>query len=127
MNTCPACSKTVHPNDLVCPHCGISLHPGTATSGPASWGGGMGMSVVAIVVIAIVGIVLVVGCLGVVPFFFMAGIGRAVPPPPPMVAPPSPVPMSLPVEPPDAVPALEAQAGQAPSEQTPADKVNETP
>jgi hypothetical protein len=63
MNACPACSQPVGPSDLVCPKCGISLHPGTATYGPAS-GEGKGLSVVAIVVIAIVGILLVVGCLG---------------------------------------------------------------
>jgi hypothetical protein len=30
MNSCPACSQAVSPNDLVCPKCGISLHHGTA-------------------------------------------------------------------------------------------------
>jgi hypothetical protein len=64
MNACPSCSQPVGPNDVVCPKCGISLHPGTATAGPAS-SGGKGLSVVAIVVIAIVAIVLLVGCLGV--------------------------------------------------------------
>src|SRR6266478_8111048 len=63
MNTCPACSQPVGPNDVTCPKCGISLHPGTATAGPAS-SGAKGLSVVAIVVIAIVAIVLLVGCLG---------------------------------------------------------------
>jgi hypothetical protein len=54
MNSCPACAKTVHPNDLVCPHCGINRHPGRATAGPAA-GGGKGLSVAAIVIIAIAG------------------------------------------------------------------------
>jgi hypothetical protein len=121
MNSCPACSKTVNPNDLACPHCGINLHPGTATAGPASGGSGMGISVVAIVVIAIVGIVLVIGCLRAVPYFLM-GMPGGVPAPPPMVAPPSPVALPLLVGPPEEDPALEA-----PAEQMPADEATETP
>jgi len=64
MNTCPACSQAIGPNDLVCPKCGISLHPGTATAGPAS-GGGKGTSVFLIVGVGLVGIVLVLACLGI--------------------------------------------------------------
>jgi hypothetical protein len=89
MNVCPSCSKSLGADDLVCPHCGISLHPGTANAGPAS-GGGHGMSVAAIVVIGIVGIVLLVGCLGIagVAFWFFLDAPVAAPPtppPPPMV------------------------------------------
>jgi hypothetical protein len=89
MNACPACSQPVGPNDLVCPKCGISLHPGTATAGPAA-GEGKGLSVVAIVVIAIVGIVLLLGCLGLVgsAFWFIApgpGMAPATPAPLPPI------------------------------------------
>jgi hypothetical protein len=89
MNVCPSCSKTVDPNDLVCPHCGISLHQGTSTAGPAS-GGGKGLSVVAIVVIGIVGIVLLIACLGVVggAFWFLVdlpGVAPSAPAPPPAI------------------------------------------
>jgi hypothetical protein len=73
MNACPACSQPVGPNDITCPKCGISLHPGTATAGPAG-GGGRGMSVVAIAVIVIIGVVLLVGCLGLVGASLMFGI-----------------------------------------------------
>ncbi len=69
MNTCPACSQPISPNDLVCPKCGISLNPGTATAGPAAGGAGKGPSVAAIVVIALIGIVAVGGCLGTVGVF----------------------------------------------------------
>src|SRR6266478_7702313 len=62
MNTCPACSQPVGPNDLKCPKCGISLHPGTATAGPSS-GAGKGLSVVVIVIVGLIGIILVLGCL----------------------------------------------------------------
>jgi hypothetical protein len=75
MNTCPACSQPISPNDLACPKCGISLNPGTATAGPAAGGGEKGPSVAAIVVIALVGIVLLVGCIGAASVFL---IGRAV-------------------------------------------------
>ncbi len=94
MNVCPACSKTIRADDLTCPHCGISLNPGTATSGRAG-GTGKGLSVVAMVVVGLVGVIMVVvvlGCLGAVavPFFMVA---RPVPPLPktaplPMIAPP---------------------------------------
>jgi hypothetical protein len=72
MNTCPACSQSVGPNDLTCPKCGISLHPGTATAGPAS-GGGQGLSVVVIVVMGLVGIILVLGCLVSFGWFLLPG------------------------------------------------------
>jgi hypothetical protein len=75
MNICPACSQPISPDDLACPKCGISLNPGTATAGPASGGAGKGPSVAAIVVIALVGILLVVICLGGVTALI---IGRAV-------------------------------------------------
>jgi hypothetical protein len=73
MNTCPACSLPISPNDLACPQCGISLNPGTATAGPAAGGAGKGPSVAAIVVIALVGIVALVGCLGTVGVFLARG------------------------------------------------------
>jgi hypothetical protein len=73
MNACPACSQPVGPNDVTCPKCGISLHHGTATAGPAG-GGGKGMSVVAIAVIVIIGVVLLVGCLGLVGASLVFGI-----------------------------------------------------
>jgi hypothetical protein len=88
MNACPACAKSVDPNDLVCPHCGISLHQGTATAGPGS-GGGKGLSVVAIVVIAIVGIVLLVACLGVVGSAFWFLVDAPVMAPSPSAPPPA--------------------------------------
>jgi hypothetical protein len=72
MNTCPACSQPISPNDLACPKCGISLNPGTATAGPASGGMGKGLSVVAIIVMGLVGIVLLLGCLGSVGWFLFA-------------------------------------------------------
>ena len=73
MNACPACSQPVSSNDTVCPKCGISLHPGTATAAPTG-GGGKGMSVVAIVVIVIIGVVVLIGCLGLVGAGLMFGI-----------------------------------------------------
>src|SRR6266446_257230 len=72
MNTCPACSQPISPNDLACPKCGISLNPGTATAGPASGGTGKGLSVVAIIVLGLVVIVLLLGCLGSVGWFLFA-------------------------------------------------------
>jgi hypothetical protein len=72
MNTCPACSQPVSPNELTCPKCGISLHPGTASAGPAS-GGGQGLSVVVIVVMGLVGIILVLGCLVSFGWFLLPG------------------------------------------------------
>src|SRR6516165_7221521 len=88
MNTCPACSKTVDPNQLTCPHCGISLHPGTATAGPGSAGGGSGPSIGPIAVMIVVGIVVLVACLGV-PALFLFGARAMVRPPAamPVVAP----------------------------------------
>jgi len=71
MNACPACSQPVAPNDVTCPKCGISLHHETATAGPAS-GNGKGLSVVAIVIFALIGVVLLVGCLGVFGFRMFA-------------------------------------------------------
>ena len=67
MNTCPACSQPIAPNDLACPKCGITLHHGTATAGPASVGG-KGLTIAAIVIFAGIGITLLVGFLGV--YFF---------------------------------------------------------
>jgi hypothetical protein len=84
MNSCPACSQPVGPNDLTCPKCGISLHPGTATAGPAS-GGGQGLSVVVIVVMGLVGIILVLGCL--VSFGWFLFPGPVMPPRPPSATP----------------------------------------
>jgi hypothetical protein len=113
MNTCPACSKTVHPNDLVCPHCGIALHPETPTSAPAS-GSGMGLSVIVIVVVAVIGIVLILGCLGAAGFFVMA---RAVPmpaPPPAPVTAPAAIPKAPMVEERKTVPESETPAAQPP-------------
>jgi hypothetical protein len=80
MNTCPACSQPVSSNELTCPKCGISLHPGTATSGPAS-GGGKGLSVVLLVVAGLVGIFLVLGCLVAFGWFLLPG--PVMPPRPP--------------------------------------------
>jgi len=57
----------------------------------------MGLSVVMIVIVAVIGIVLVLGCLGAAGFFFV-GMPVAAPSPPPVVA-PLPVPMHVvPVE-----------------------------
>src|SRR5262245_8321680 len=80
MNTCPACSQPVSPNELTCPKCGISLHPGTATSGPAP-GDGKGLSVVVIVVAGLIGLFLVLGCL--VTFGWFLFPGPVMPPRPP--------------------------------------------
>jgi hypothetical protein len=117
MTTCPSCSKTVHSNDLVCAHCGINLHPGTATASPAS-GGAIALSIVAIVVIAIMGIVLLVGCLGVSLWFFVATPVMG-PGPAPVIEPPTDTPSSLPVEPPEEVPDLELPPDRRPAEQAP--------
>ena len=84
MNSCPACSQPVAPNELTCPKCGISLHPGTATSGPAS-GGGKGLSVVVIVVVGLVGMFLVLGCLVTFGWFLLPG--PVMPPRPPSSSP----------------------------------------
>src|SRR5262245_22859732 len=84
MNACPACSQPVSPNELTCPTCGISLHPGTATSGPAP-GGGKGLSVVAIVVVGLVGIILLLGCLVTFGWFLLPG--PVMPPGPPSATP----------------------------------------
>jgi hypothetical protein len=62
MNACPACSQAVSPNDLVCPKCGISLHHGTTSAGPAS-GGNRGPSTALLVGAGVVGILLLFGCL----------------------------------------------------------------
>src|SRR5262245_38361169 len=97
MNACPACSQAVSPTDLVCPKCGISLHPGTATAGPASGGGGKGLSVVAIVIVAVVGIVVLVGCLGTM-FGFLFFLRAAPVPMTPPPAVPVAVPATMPVE-----------------------------
>jgi hypothetical protein len=129
MNACPACSQPVAPSDLVCPKCGISLHPGTATAGPAS-GSGKGLSIVAIVVIAIVGIILLIGCLGLLGagvFFFRAS--APMPSATPYTAPLAPAtetteavesagPGFLETNPPGGPPE-EAPAGQEPADEAP--------
>ena len=76
MNTCPACSQPVAPNELTCPNCAIGLHPGTATSGPAS--DGKGLSVVVIVIMGLIGIVFMLGFL--VPFAWFLFPGPVMPP-----------------------------------------------
>jgi hypothetical protein len=82
MNACPACSQAVSPNDLSCPKCGISLHHGTTSAGPAA-GGSKGPSTILIVGAGIVVILLLFGCLiflGASAFLIRART-------PPMVAP----------------------------------------
>ncbi len=112
MNNCPACSKVIHPNDLVCPHCGISLHQGTASASPAS-GGGSALSVVVIGIFVVIGILLVLGCLGTAAMF--VGFRAVSPPaPPPIVAP-----MSVPAVIEDEEPMLDSESETNPSE-TPA-------
>lgn len=124
MNTCPSCSKTVDPNQLACPHCGISLHPGTATAGPASTGGGSGMSVAAIAVVAIVGIVALLACLGV-PALLLFGVRRAMVPPAPATPVSSPLPPIAPTaisaSPPVTTPS-EAPLAVTPEDQPPAEQ-----
>jgi hypothetical protein len=120
----------VSPNDTVCPKCGISLHPGTATAGPAS-GSGKGMSVVAIVVIVIIGLVLVVGCLGLLGAGLMFGIrsGATMPSTPPTMAPLPPVTETMQVEESlDAVP-LQVDPNNGPPNQAPGEPTTpgETP
>jgi len=118
MNTCPSCSKPLQTNDLVCPHCGISLNPGTATAGPASGGGGM--SVVAIIAIVIVSIVLLLGCLGLAGgafWFFMAPV-PALPTTP--VSPPPPMVKKMATFPPlESLPVQESSESTAPAEESP--------
>lgn len=130
MNACPACSQPVTPNDSVCPKCGISLHPGTATAGPAS-GGGKGMSVVAIVVIVIIGVVLVVGCLGLVGASLVFGIrsGASMPAATPTTAPLPPVTETMQIEESlEAVP-LQVDPNNGPPNQAPGEptRPGETP
>src|SRR5260370_19683152 len=108
MNACPSCSKPVDPNQLACPHCGISLHPGTATAGPASTGGGSGMSIAAIAMVAIVGIVVLLACLGA-PVFLLFG-ARA------MFRPPAPTPGSSPLPPVAPTPVSALPPGEIPAE-----------
>ena len=132
MNACPACSQPVTANDTVCPKCGISLHPGTATAAP-SGGGGKGTPVVAIVVIVIIGVVLLVGCLGLVGAGLMFGIrSSAVVAPPTTTAPMPPVTETIEVE--QSIEPLPLQAnpdggppGQAPGESTPNNAAPEKP
>jgi hypothetical protein len=122
MNHCPSCSKPLQTEDLVCPHCGISLHPGTATAGPASGGGG-GMSVVATIVIAIVCIVVLAGCLGVVGFaFWFTGTPVAAPPPTPV---PPPMVKKMATFPPmESIPVQEAPENMPPVDEAPSRKPN---
>jgi len=107
MNSCPACSKPIGADDLACPHCKIRLNPGTANEGPAS-GGGKTLSVAAIVVIAVAGIVLLLGCLGMLGAWVFA-IRSAAPLVAPasvkMAAPSLPAPITeIPAEPEQVVP-----------------------
>src|SRR5262245_20588949 len=132
MNACPACSQPVSPNDTVCPKCGISLHPGTATAGPAS-GGGKGMSVVAIVVIVIIGVVVLIGCLGLVGASLRFGIcSSTVATPPTTTAPLPPVIETMQVE--ESIDPVPFQVdpnagppGQVPGESTPNEAAPEKP
>jgi len=120
MNICPSCSKPLQTSDLVCPHCGISLHPGTATAGPASGSAG-GMSVIAIIVIVVVSIVLLLGCLGIAggAFWFFMDVPMAAPPPPP-VSPPPPMVKKVPtVESAETLPVQEAPENRLPREEAP--------
>jgi hypothetical protein len=122
MNTCPACSKTVEPNQLACPHCGISLHPGTATAGPASAGGGSGLSIAAIVVIAVIGIVVLVVCLGGGLFFFRLAATPLPAPATPVTAPlPPAAPTAVGVAPPVEIP-VDGAAAETAEDQTPAEQ-----
>jgi hypothetical protein len=126
MNTCPACAQPVDPNLLNCPHCGISLHPGTATAGPASagGGGGGGMSIAAIVVFAIVGIVVLLACFGA-PVFWLFGARRAMVRPPAATPVASPLPPVVPPEvgasPPVELP-VEDPTAESPDVQSPAEQ-----
>src|SRR5262249_37902982 len=119
MNTCPSCSKPLQTNDLVCPHCGISLHPGTATAGPASGSAG-GMSIVAIIAIVVVSIVLLLSCLGILggAFWFFMAPRTALPTTP--VSPPPPMVKKVPtVESMEALPVQEAPENRLPDDEAP--------
>jgi hypothetical protein len=133
MNACPACSQPVGPNDVTCPKCGISLHPGTATAGPAG-GSGKGMSVVAIVVIVIIGVVLLVGCLGLVGASLIFGLRSSarMPAATPTAAPLPPITESVEVQEsgqsvPLQVDPKNGPPSQAPSEQNTPDERSDKP
>jgi hypothetical protein len=127
MNACPSCSQPISPNDLACPNCGISLNPGTATAGPTAGGAAKGPSVAVIVGVAIVGIVLLVGCLGTVAWFIapMPVMGPASP------TSATPVPLTpsyvVPIEEKTESPATDAPQSQPPAEQAIPDKADDAP
>src|SRR5262245_30143182 len=123
MNACPACSQPVGPNDTVCPKCGISLHPGTATAGPAG-GGGKGMSVVAIVVIAMIGVVVLVGWVGLVGASLLFGIrsSATMSAPTPTTAPLPPITETFEVQESGQSVPLQANPNDSPSGQAPGEQ-----
>lgn len=121
MNVCPACAKPVDSSATACPHCGISLHQDLASAASPAHGssGGSKFVLVAIVGIAVVGLLIGILCLGGAAFF-LQGVNRAVRMP--AGPPPSIESEALPDEP----EAVRPMPPELPAEQLPADDSPDT-